>query len=173
MGSVKFSEKVGRYYEVSMRTAAGVAASAPAVAASVTAATFGMGITRIRLALTSAAASTFGLYYAAPSTPSVAGTFPGNPIDGNTVDLNTSLNSLVSNGWTAAPVKSVIYLAPLRSVSFAGNVGEFVLWEWPEDNPLLLRTGGAVIRSVAVFNDAVGVSAGFVIDFRWREILTG
>lgn len=141
-----------------------------------------MGLTRLRIALTTATAGTFGL-----SPASVAGTpnatavgravSNGNGGYGNAIGAPTDVGRLVTT-WTVPATESAFYYA---QDTLPGTLGAAIDWTWPEDDPLtgcssgglnaLLKTTTPAFNGLGIIlqNTGAGVGPGVIVTARWME----
>jgi|APFre7841882590_1041340.scaffolds.fasta_scaffold00120_18 hypothetical protein len=119
-----------------------------------------MGLTKLRIELTTAVSSKFGIVVAnATGTPTGPGTHNGQEVSRGGGGYSVTYPGQLLTAWSAAPTFSAgreFY----RSELLPATVGAFVEWDWPEDDPFSpfdINQG----RYAFQCPDGLPISAGF------------
>lgn len=135
-----------------------------------------MGLTRLRVILTTAVASSFGLTTAATvGTPTAPGTNLGDFSSSNNGGYSggTSQGRLLTD-WSVAPTVdgTPIYF---EQDLLPATIGAGFEWTWPEDDPLtrnMSRTTATKEFGLILQNIGGGASGALLVTARWKEFPT-
>lgn len=123
-----------------------------------------VGLVRLEIELLTAVSSDMALVFALTNgTQNV-------PLSGEVTSiLIDSPVGKVATAWTVAPTISG---APkyMRSFVFPATVGTKEVWDWPEDDPLVMVPEFAGRDSILLQNLGGGASGSFRVSARWLEI---
>lgn len=128
-----------------------------------------MGIVSLRVQLTTAVASTFGLVR--PATPGTPTTVAGKVVS----SINGPYTPIgkYASAWTAAPTYDATPYYFRRVLLPGLAVGEAFEWTWPEDNPYTLAmkesAAAADLDGIILRNLGAGATGDMIVSGRWLE----
>ena len=131
-----------------------------------------MGLTRLEIILTTAVQTKVGLLIpATKGTVSGPGTNNGILVSsgGGGYGDNSGNVGTLATAWSVAPTFSgaPVYL---RSAVLPAIIGASLVWEWPDDDPLVSVLVASSNLGLALRNITGGASAAVIINARWINI---